>query len=332
MSKQSNFSRGKSFPLGKHFPGISSIGLGCMGFGGDWSNAPFSQEHVSQMHAAVDASLEAGITFFDHADIYTMGKAEAVFGEVLKARPELKDRMVIQSKCGIRFDDELGPGRYDFSPEWILKSVDGILQRLNIEQLDILLLHRPDPLMEPDAVAATFEKLLDSGKVKHFGVSNMHAHQVDFLQGYLGQKLVAHQLELSLKNLDWLNESVTAGMNVGTASHFSPGVIEQSRRNHIQIQAWGCLAQGLYTGRDISGQPQNVIETANLVAKMAAEYQMSKEAIVLGWLMRHPANVQPIIGTTNPDRIKACAQVERLELSREHWYQLYVTSRGERLP
>lgn len=326
MSKQ------KAIPLNQYYPGASTIGLGCMGFGGDWSNAPFSNEHVAQVNAAIDASLEAGITFFDHADIYTMGKAEAVFGEVLKARPELREQMVLQSKCGIKFDDEAGPGRYDFSADWILHSVDGILQRLNIEQLDILMLHRPDPLMEPEEVADAFQRLHASGKVKHFGVSNMHAYQVAFLQSAIEQPLVAHQLELSLKNLDWLNESVTAGMNSGAGNHFSPSVMEYSRANHIQIQSWGCLAQGLYTGRDLNGQPQNVVDTANLVAKLAAEYQVAKEAIVLGWLMRHPANIQPIIGTTNPERIKACTQAEGLQLSREHWYQLYVTSRGERLP
>ena len=121
-------------------------------------------------------------------------------------------------------------------------------------------------------------------------------------------------------------------MSVGAGTHFSPGLIEHSRLNKLQIQAWGCLAQGLYTGRDISQQPHNVIETANLVAKLAAEYQVSREAVVLGWLMRHPANIQPIIGTTNPNRIKACGEAVKVSLTREHWYQLYVCSRGERLP
>lgn len=319
-------------PLSEYFPTVSSIGLGCMGFGGDWTTGPFEQQHVQQMHEAVDASLESGINFFDHADIYTLGKAESVFGEVLKARPELREQIIIQSKCGIRFDDEHGPGRYDFSSKWILESVEGILSRLNVEQLDIMLLHRPDPLMEVDEVVSAFQQLLDSGKVKHFGVSNMHAYQVQYLQSALNKPLIVHQLEMSLKNLDWLNESVTSGMSVGSQMHYSPGIVEHSRMNNMQIQAWGCLAQGLYTGRDISAQPQNVIETASLVAKLAAEYQVSKEAIVLGWLMRHPAHIQPIIGTTNSARIKACSEASNLTLTREHWYQLYVASRGERLP
>lgn len=319
-------------PLRNSFPSLSSLGLGCMGFGGDWSAEPYRAEHVSEMHAAVDAALEAGINFIDHADIYTLGKAESVFGEIIKQRPELREQLVIQSKCGIRFDDDLGPGRYDFSTSWITQSVEGILSRLNIEQLDILLLHRPDPLMELDEVVEVFDELTAQGKVKCFGVSNMHAHQIAYLQSGLNAPLVANQLEMSLRNLDWLNESVTAGMSAGTQNHFSPGILEYCRSNNVQIQAWGCLAQGLFSGRNLDGQPDNVIATANLVAALADEYNVPREAIVLAWLMRHPANIQPIIGTTNIERIKACARATEVSLTREQWYQLYVTSRGERLP
>ncbi|BDX06421.1 aldo/keto reductase [Planctobacterium marinum] len=303
-----------------------------MGFGGDWNDEPYGAEHVSEMHGALDAALEAGINFIDHADIYTLGKAESVFGEVIKQRPELREQLIIQSKCGIKFDDDMGPGRYDFSKTWISQSVEGILSRLNIEQLDILLLHRPDPLMDLDEVAEVFAQLAKQGKVKHFGVSNMHVHQIAYLQSGLGHPLVANQLEMSLRNLDWLNESVTAGMSSGTQNHFSPGIIEYCRSNNVQIQAWGCLAQGLFSGRNLDGQPDNVIATASLVAALAEQYNVPREAIVLAWLMRHPAKIQPIIGTTNGDRIKACGRATEVSLTREQWYQLYVTSRGERLP
>lgn len=321
-----------ALPLQHYFSNTSALGLGCMGFGGDWSTEPYKQEHVAEMHTALDAALESGINFIDHADIYTMGKAESVFGEVLKQRPELRENLVIQSKCGIKFDDDLAPGRYDFSKGWITQSVEGILSRLNIEQLDILLLHRPDPLMELDEVAEVFSQLQEQGKVKQFGVSNMHAHQMAYLQSGLQQPLVANQMEMSLRNLDWLNESVTAGMSSGNQSHFSPGVLEYCRSNNVQMQAWGCLAQGMYSGRNLDGQPEHVIATANLVAILAEEFNVPREAIVLGWLMRHPANIQPIIGTTNSNRIRACAKATEVRLSREQWYQLYVTSRGERLP
>lgn len=321
-----------SFPFNHYFEGVSRIGLGCMGFGGDWDDNPFDDHHVRQMHAAVDAALEAGINFFDHADIYTMGKAEQVFGEVLKSRPELRQDMIIQSKCGIRFDDEMGPGRYDFSEGWIRSSVENILTRLNIDYLDTLLLHRPDPLMHVEEVAEVFAELKDAGKVKHFGVSNMHRHQIEYLQSALPDALVANQLEMSLLNQDWLNESVTAGMTSGKHVHFSPGIIEYCQMNKVQLQAWGCLAQGLFTGKSLDGQPEYIIATTKLVGQLAAEYQTSREAIVLGWLMRHPAHIQPIIGTTNPERIKACGQAKNVLLNREHWYALYVAARGDRLP
>ncbi|XOV77955.1 MAG: aldo/keto reductase family oxidoreductase [Aestuariibacter sp.] len=321
-----------SFPLSQYFDDVSRIALGCMGFGGDWNATQYDTSHVDQMHKALDAALDVGINVLDHADIYSKGRAEQVFGDVVKQRPELKEQLVIQSKCGIRLPEDEMPGRYDFSKAWVLQSVDGILQRLNIEQLDVLLLHRPDPLMELDELADAMFQLNTSGKVAHFGVSNMHVHQIQYLQSALHTPLVANQMQMSLANLDWLNESVSAGMREGNDLHFSPGVIEYCRSNKMQIQAWGCLAQGLFSGRDISDRPQHIKDTAELVARLAGEHQVSKEAIVLAWLMRHPANIQPVIGTTNPDRIRACQEAEKVQLSREHWYQLYVSARGEALP
>lgn len=321
-----------NLPLKKFFPNVSSIALGCMGFGGGWDQEPVSSTHIDVMNKAIDASLESGINLFDHADIYTRGKAEETFGQVLQSRPELKQHIIIQSKCGIRFEEGDTPGRYDFSADWIRHSVEGSLTRLGLEQLDILLLHRPDPLMEPEEVAQVFDDLQQAGKVKHFGVSNMHGPQVDFLQRHLNQPLIVNQMEMSLSNLDWLNEGVTAGMSSGQKQHFSPGIMEYSRLNHVQLQAWGCLAKGLYTGRDISNESEAVKHTSTLISKLAAEYQVSQEAIALAWLRRHPAGIQPIIGTTNPNRIKACTQATDVTLTREHWYSLFVTSRGQRLP
>lgn len=321
-----------SFPLSQYFDDVSRIALGCMGFGGDWNASGYEPEHVKQMHNAIDAALDVGINFIDHADIYSKGRAEQVFGDVIKQRPELKDKLIIQSKCGIRLPSGHNPGRYDFSKDWVMRSVDGILERTKLEQLDVLLLHRPDPLMELDELADAMFQLNTSGKVAHFGVSNMHVHQIQYLQSALHKPLVANQLQMSLANLDWLNENLNAGMTSGHSQHFSPGIIEYCQTHNVQIQAWGCLAQGMYSGRSLDDQPQHVIETANLVAKMAAEFEVSKEAIVLAWLMRHPANIQPIIGTTNPSRIKACQEAVSVTLNREQWYELYVSARGEPLP
>lgn len=321
-----------SYPLSTYIRNNSPLVFGCMSLGGGWNVNPLSQEDIRQAHQVIDAALEAGITLFDHADIYTHGKAEQAFGEVLKQRPELKQHISLQSKCGIRFASTKEPQRYDFSRQWITNSVDGILKRLQIEQLDVLLLHRPDPLMQVEEVAETFNQLQQSGKVKHFGVSNMQQHQMAWLQSAMSTPLVVNQLELSLSHLTWLDEATTAGCSGEPTVNFSSGTLEYCQRNKVQLQAWGSLSQGLFTGKDVTDQSVAVQQTATLVAKLAAEYQVSREAIVLGWLMRHPAAIQPVIGTTQPERIKACSQASSISLSREHWYALYLASRGRALP
>lgn len=322
----------KKYPLEHYLPGISKLSYGCMGLGGGWNDDPFAPEHVQQAHEVVDTALECGINFFDHADIYTKGKAEQVFGEVLKARPHLREKIFIQSKCAIRFDDEKGPGRYDFSAQWINESVDGILSRLKTDYIDILLLHRPDPLMDPDEVAETFNTLKREGKVLHFGVSNMNGQHMSYLQSALDVPLVANQIEISLQQLGWLDEVVLAGNPEGKDLNFASGTLEYCRQNNVQIQSWSSLCRGLYSGRDVSQEPEHVQKTAALVADLAAQYQVSREAIVLAFLTRHPAKIQPVIGTTNLERIKACCEVEKVSLTREHWYGLYVSARGQRLP
>jgi len=320
------------YPLTHSIKNNSALVFGCMGLGGTWDTNPINAEDIKKTHKVIDTAIESGITVFDHADIYTLGKAEQAFGQALKARPELRDQIAIQSKCAIRFEDGLGPKRYDFSADWILNSVDNSLSRLNIEQLDVLMLHRPDPLMEPEIVAHAFDILSASGKVKNFGVSNMQHHQMSFLSEALSQPLLVNQVEMSLSHLAWIEEGVTSGNSGESAVNYAAGTLEYCRKNKVQLQSWGCLSQGLFTGRDVSKEPVHIQQTADLVAKLAAEYQVSKEALVLSWLMRHPANIQPIIGTTNVDRIKACAQFSNINLSREHWYALWVSARGHELP
>ena len=319
-------------PLERVLPGVSKLVQGCMGLGGGWNANPVGSADVRQAHAVVDAALEAGIDLFDHADIYTFGKAETVFGTVLRERPALREQIRIQSKCGIRFADDAGPKRYDLSAEWILRSVDGSLERLGIEQLDALLLHRPDPLMDADEIAGAFEALRVSGKVRHFGVSNMHAHQLRQLQAAVTEPLVANQIEMSLGALAWLEEGVLAGQPAGAEIGFTAGTVEYCREAGIQLQAWGALCQGLFTGRSLEAEQDRVRATAKCVVELAADYGTSREAIVLGFLLRHPARIQPVIGTTDPDRIARCARATDLALSREDFYRLYETARGAELP
>lgn len=306
----------------------SRLIYGCMGLGGSWDNSEIDKTHVKQARKVIELALEHGITTFDHADIYTLGKAESVFGRVLQESPELRNKITIQSKCGIRFADDAGPKRYDLSANWVKQSVDNSLQRLCVEKLDMLLLHRPDPLMEVEELANTLTELHKQGKIVQIGVSNMHAAQINYLQSSLELPIVANQIEMSLASRDWLEDGITTNTAANPQFGFATGTLEYCQQNNIQLQAWGSLAKGLYTG---SGDA-SVEDTTTLVAKLAAEYQVAPEAIVLAWLLRHPASIFPVIGTTNHQRIKASKQAETITLTREHWYALLDSARGHRVP
>lgn len=321
-------------PLTRRGISTSRLILGCMSFGGGWNRNPVTAADILAAEKAVDAALSIGISMFDHANIYGRGKAEQTFGTILKNRRSLRDQIVIQSKCGIRFAEEPVPNRFDFSTAHILESVDGSLQRLGIDYLDILLLHRPDPLMEPEEVADAFGQLKAAGKVRYFGGSNMNVGQIRFLQRALPDQLAVNQLEMSLAHLDWVDQGVHVNQKAGVSVNFAEGLLEYCQEHAIQIQAWGPLAQGRFSGRSVETEPANIRATAELVKHMAAEKGTTPEAIVLGWLMKHPAMIQPVIGTINPDRIVACAEAEQQAqtMTRDEWYTLYVSARGNPMP
>lgn len=324
----------KKMPLEKREISTSRLVYGCMGLGGGWNHDSITKDDIVQAEKAIETALSIGITMFDHADIYKMGKSETVFGKVLKERPELRKKIVLQSKCGIRFPEGDAPQRYDFSKDHILQSVDGTLERLGVEYIDVLLLHRPDPLVEPEEVAIAFDVLYESGKVRHFGVSNMSAAQMRFLQKYSSYPIVVNQLEMSLKRLDWIEQGVLVNQQLGANVNFADGIIEHCRMEDIQIQAWGPLAKGMFTGGSLVNPSDTVLKTKEAVEKMASEKNTSAEAIVLAWLMRHPAMIQPVIGTANPERIRKCEDaVKQSEvMTREDWYTLYVAARGDKVP
>ncbi|WP_028610221.1 aldo/keto reductase [Paenibacillus harenae] len=325
----------KMMPLERRGISNSRLALGCMGFGGSWSaEDAYTDDHVKQAEMAVDAALSIGITFYDHADIYTRGKAESVFGQVLKRQPQLREQIVIQSKVGIQLEDGALPARFNFSKEHILPSVDGILSRLGTEYIDILLLHRPDPLMEPDEIAEAFSQLKLSGKVRNFGVSNMSPGQIRFLQRALPDPIVVNQIEMSLLRHDWIDHGIHVNQKAGLNDSFPEGLMEFMQMEDIQIQAWGPLAQGRFSGRVHEKATEAELKTAALVKQLAEENDTTPESIVLAWLMKHPALVQPVIGTVNPERIIACRDAVRQSelMTRDQWYSLLISAREANKP
>ncbi|MER5258741.1 MULTISPECIES: aldo/keto reductase [unclassified Streptomyces] len=305
----------------------SRVLYGCMGLGGTWDTRPYAAEDIAGAEAAVDAALEAGITVFDHADIYRHGKSEAVFGEVLARAPGLRERIVLQTKCGIRLADGERPGLYDLRGPSIVQRVEESLTRLRTDVIDVLLLHRPDPLTGPQEIAKALASLHGQGLVRRFGVSNMSAAQIAHLQAHLDVPLVANQLEMSLERRDWVEGGVLVNTPAAAGSGFPHGTLEYCTTNGIQLQAWGALARGRYTGGGDS-------PTAQLVTALAARKRTTPETILLWWLQRHPAAITPVIGTSRPARILACrdAVTREPELTHEEWYDLWITARGNPLP
>ncbi|WP_405498972.1 aldo/keto reductase [Streptomyces niveus] len=304
---------------------------GCMGLGGAWDTTPYGPGDIDAAEAAVQAALDIGITTFDHADIYRHGKSEAVFGEVLSRTPGLRERVVLQTKCGIRLADGDRPGIYDLRAASIVRRVEESLTRLRTDVIDVLLLHRPDPLADPDEVAGALTSLHEQGLVRRFGVSNMGGAQIAQLKSALGLPLVANQLEMSLQRRDWVEAGVLVNTPAAAGLGYPLGTTEYCRANGIALQAWGALAQGRYTGRE---ETPDEVATARLVASLAEAKSTTPETILLWWLRRHPAGIAPVVGSARPERIRACADaaVREPELSHEEWYDLWLTARGAPLP
>ncbi|MFD9405872.1 aldo/keto reductase family oxidoreductase [Streptomyces sp. NPDC059989] len=304
---------------------------GCMGLGGSWEPGPYGPADIDAAEAAVVAALDSGITAFDHADIYRHGKAEAVFGEVLARTPGLRERITLQTKCGIRLAGAHGPGMYDLRGESITRRVEESLTRLRTDVIDVLLLHRPDPLADADSIASALMSLHRQGLVRHFGVSNMGAAQMAHLQSRLDVPLVANQLEMSLHSRDWVEAGVLLNTPASTANGFPFGTLEHCRDHGIRLQAWGALARGRFTGGE---QTPAERATAALLADLARRKGTTPESVLLWWLRRHPAGIAPVVGTARPDRIRACrdAATRDPDLTHEEWYELWVTARGVPLP
>ena len=292
----------------------SRLVYGCMRIAGDGT-----PDEISKGKRAVHAALDAGYNHFDHADIYGGGLCEEVFGELLKESPGIRDEIIITTKCGIRFagdPDGAAPGRYDFSAAHITNSVEASLKRLGVERIDLLLLHRPDYLFHPEEVALTFEALKASGAVANFGVSNFSTSQVELLQASLAEPLLVNQLEINLHNIGSLTD----------------GSLDQCLRLGITPQSWGPIGGIARPAWGNTFTPEDEQRIRTEIERQCEIYEVEAWIIALAWLLRHPAGISPIIGSTNPSRIATAVEALDVDYSRADWYRLLEARNGHPVP
>ncbi len=273
--------------------------------------------------ALMETALDNGISFFDFADIYGSGRSEEIFGEVLSDHPTWRDDMIIQSKCGIR------PGYYDLSKEHILESVDKSLLRLQTDHLDVLLLHRPDVLMDPAEVGAAFDVLKEQGKVRYFGVSNMNSSQIELLQQRSTEKILFNQLQFSLVHAGIVGQGMYVNTNEPEAIDRDGGILEYCTAQGITIQAWSPLQASFESWTFIDNPHyKGLNEKLELIGN---KYGLSPAAVAIAWILRHPADIRPVLGTTNPEHLLELAKATTVELTKKEWYELYIEA-GHQLP
>ena len=294
---------------------VSRIAQGCM---------RIDRLSKSELDALIRSDLDAGISFFEHADIYGgNGRCEELFGNILREDPTLREKMVIQTKCGIR------PGQYDFSREHILTSVEQSLKRLGTEQVEFLVLHRPDTLVEPEEVAEAFAQLKEQGKVKAFGVSNHNALQIALLNKYLDEKLVIDQLQFGLGHTVLVDSGLNVNMKNDESVNRDDSTLDYIRLNDITIQAWSPLQFGFIKGH-FMGNPD--FDTLNRkLEELGAAYGITATAMAIAWILRHSAKSQPVGGSVNAERMRDIARAAEVTITRKEWYDLYCAT-GKSLP
>ena len=292
----------------------SAISLGCM---------RMSKLDEKSVDAIMDTALENGINYFDHADIYGKGNSEVLFGKYLARHAGIRDKIFIQTKCAIH------DGQYDFSKEHIIRSVEGSLSRLGVDYVDALLLHRPDTLMEPEEVAEAFDALYSSGKVRHFGVSNHNPMQIELLKTAVKQPLTINQLQLSVTEAGMITSGMNANMKNADSVMHDGSVLEYSRIKNMTIQAWSPFQYGFFKGTFIDNE--EFPELNAKLAEIAEKYGISKTGVAAAWILRHPANMQVIAGTMNPEHLREICRGADVTLTRSEWYEIY-RSAGHCLP
>ena len=294
---------------------VSNIIMGCMRLNS------LSRTDAEKL---IGTAMEQGVNMFDHADIYGGGNCEELFAEAIGMNPEIREKIVLQSKCAIR------DGYFDFSREHILYSVDQILKRLKTDYLDILLPHRPDPLMEPEEVAETFENLYSSGKVRYFGVSNQNPMQMELLQKYVGHKLIVNQLQMSVVHTPVFDGGLAVNMHIDQSIDRTGSVYEYSRLKEITLQAWSPFQKGYFEGPFFKDN-EKYGKLNEEINRLAEKYGVSNTAIAVAWLTRVPSNIQVILGTTNPKHFKEGCDGSEIPLTRKEWFGLYAAA-GNMIP
>ena len=294
---------------------VSRIAQGCM---------RIDRLSRSELDALIRSDLDAGISFFEHADIYGgNGRCEALFGDILRDDPALREKMTLQTKCGIR------PGQYDFSKEHILESVEGSLKRLGTEQVEFLVLHRPDTLVEPEEVAEAFAQLKAQGKVRHFGVSNHNSLQMALLNKYLDESLVINQLQFGLGHTVLVDAGLNVNMKNDESVNRDASTLDYCRLHDITIQAWSPLQFGFIKGH-FMGNPDYAGLNAKL-EELGAAYGITSTAMAIAWILRHSAKIQPVVGSVNAQRMRDIAKAAEVTITRKEWYDLYCAT-GKSLP
>lgn len=293
---------------------VPEIALGCMRIN------ELDKKGAEQF---VQTALEEGINFFDHADIYGAGKCEEIFADAINMNETIREKIILQSKCGIR------KGFFDFSKEHILNSVDAILKRLKTDYLDILLLHRPDTLVEPEEVAEAFSTLHTLGKVRHFGVSNQNPMQIELLQKYVEQKLVINQLQFSITNATMISAGINVNMENAAAVNRDGSILDYCRLKEITIQPWSPFQYGFFEGVFLGSDKFK--ELNKKIDELAEKYKVTNTTIAIAWILRHPAKMQPIVGTTSQMRLKEICKASHITLTKEEWYEIYRAA-GNILP
>lgn len=287
----------------------SQLALGCMRMAG------LSKERAKEV---IETSLESGINFFDHADIYGDGESEAIFSKSIKEIDVKREDIFIQTKCGIR------NSFYDFSKDHIIQSVEGSLTRLGTDYLDVLALHRPDALMEPEEVSEAFYQLKKAGKVRYFGVSNFAPTTVELLQQSMSDKLIVNQLQFGLQHAGMVSSQMNVNMENELGINRDGAVLDHMRLNKMTVQAWSPYQFGYFDGVFIDHP--NFKELNECLNNFAESYGVTSTGIATAWISRHPANIQTIIGSMNPSRIRDITQASDIRLTRKEWYELYQAS------